>query len=63
MYGLLAPGSQNLLPYLLRMISALRLRLRNASAEQFWKSCDEFRETFAQKTPQRSDRRFPIERD
>lgn len=62
-YGLLPAGNENLLPYVLRMFAASRRQLgrSSASAEAFWRHCDEFRETFAQAIPERDGRRFPVD--
>jgi uncharacterized protein (DUF2235 family) len=62
MFGLLPSGSENLLPYVLRLFRASRRRLRESQKKQdeYWALCDEFRETFARAIPGCGDRRFPI---
>lgn len=62
LYGLLPSGSESLLPYVMRLFSASRDRLRASKTKQdeFWALCDEFRETFARAIPGCTDRRFPI---
>lgn len=61
-YGLLPSGSENLLPYVLRLFRASRNQLRKSKEKQdtFWALCDEFRETFSRAIPGCPDRRFPI---
>jgi uncharacterized protein (DUF2235 family) len=63
MFGLLPSGSENLLPYVLRLFRASRPRLRESTRKQdeYWALCDEFRETFARAIPGCGDRRFPIQ--
>jgi len=62
LFGLLPSGSENLLPYVLRLFRASPRRLRESKGKQaeFWALCDEFRETFSRALARYPDRRFPI---
>ena len=53
--GLLPPGSQSMVPYLMRLFKAVR------SDKSYWQLCDDFRWTFARPGPgARDDRRFRV---
>jgi uncharacterized protein (DUF2235 family) len=61
-YGLLAPGHDNLLPYVLKQFGAARSRLDKGGpkAEAWWRVCDEFRRTFSRPVTSEPDRRMPV---
>jgi uncharacterized protein (DUF2235 family) len=62
MYGLLAQGSDNLLPYVMRRFRASRAELRRGDqAAAFWALTDEFRETFARALPGANSRRLVVD--
>lgn len=60
MYGLLSPSGENLLPYIMRQLSASRSAKLLKQQDEFWALCDEFRETFARPTDHSLHRRFPV---
>jgi uncharacterized protein (DUF2235 family) len=67
MFGLLPKGSDNLLPYVLRLFSASRAELHQDEsapisdrATAYWNLCNSFRETFARAVPGVSNRHFPV---
>jgi hypothetical protein len=58
MYGLLMPGSNNLLPYLLRLFAGSRRELGDGQsvrardrAAAYWQLCSEFREILSRDIP------------
>lgn len=61
-YGLLAPGHNNLLPYVMKQFGAARRQLDKdgPKAEAWWRVCNEFRGTFARPLAGSSDRRMPV---
>jgi uncharacterized protein (DUF2235 family) len=62
--GLLPRANQNLVPYVMRLFSAVRKEDRRAEADQrskYWKLCEAFRWTFARPVPDTGDsRRFKV---
>ena len=62
--GLLPRGSDNLVPYVMRLFKSVRNRPQSQASGttmDYWKLCDEFRWTFARTVPGgKDDRRFPV---
>jgi uncharacterized protein (DUF2235 family) len=59
--GLLPPHDENLVPYAMQIFSAVRGdRRRGKTRESYTDVADQFRTTFAQPVPERTDRRFGV---
>ena len=61
--GLLPPGNENLVPYLMRLYGGIREQRRGDNKEgnsKYWKLCNAFRGTFARSIAGLNSRRFPI---
>jgi uncharacterized protein (DUF2235 family) len=62
--GLMPRGSDNMVPYVLRLFQGMRFAGARSAADAnaaYWRLCDEFRSTFARPTqPGDNERRFPV---
>ncbi len=61
--GLLPPGNQNLIPYLLRVLKAIQRdgrAGRQGGLSRYEALCKQFRDTFARAVPGSAERRFPV---